>query len=378
VLVLVLQEAGHGGTAVSALWVAASLPLAVLAPIAGRIADRFDSRTILIVAGLAQALVCLTLATVGTDSPALVVGLVAVLACGLAIVQPTMSALVPAMVRTDDLAKASGLVQTAGTVGMMIAPALAGILYGQTGARLPLLLDAASYLSLVVAGLALRTRRQPRAAGDAAGTKAHYRLRDDRTLTVVTGATAATIAALSGVNVFAVFLIRETLGASATVYGLVEASWTAGMLIGTVLVARVPRHRMTVRWVLATLAASGALVAAAAAAPSAGWLIPIWTLGGITNGVANVMLMVLVASRAPAAALGRAYATMGSAIQAAQMIGLLAAGPLTNGFEPRGLVATTGAASVVVALACLVVARRWPETPPAAVDQSTARDSVGG
>jgi len=70
-----------------------------------------------------------------------------------------MSALVPEMVRPADLARASGLSQTAGAIGMMIAPALAGVLLGRTGgARLPLLLDAASSLALVVAGFAVKTR----------------------------------------------------------------------------------------------------------------------------------------------------------------------------------------------------------------------------
>src|SRR3954451_22819015 len=63
-LALVLQQSGHGGLAVSGLLVAASLPLALLAPVTGRLADRADSRTVLVVAGFAQAAVCLALAFV--------------------------------------------------------------------------------------------------------------------------------------------------------------------------------------------------------------------------------------------------------------------------------------------------------------------------
>src|ERR1044072_2483983 len=77
-LALVLQQAGHGCLAVSGLMVAAALPLALVAPIAGRIADRVDSRTILVVAGFAQAAVCVVLAF--THHPVAVIGLVALLA----------------------------------------------------------------------------------------------------------------------------------------------------------------------------------------------------------------------------------------------------------------------------------------------------------
>ena len=43
-LLLSLQTAGMGGLAVSALILSATLPMVVLAPLTGRIADRYDSR----------------------------------------------------------------------------------------------------------------------------------------------------------------------------------------------------------------------------------------------------------------------------------------------------------------------------------------------
>src|SRR4051812_1904758 len=85
-LALVLQRAGHGGLAVSGLLLAAAVPPALLAPLAGRVADRADSRTVLVVAGLIQAAICLALAF--ATQPAVIIGLVAALACGLAVTQP--------------------------------------------------------------------------------------------------------------------------------------------------------------------------------------------------------------------------------------------------------------------------------------------------
>ncbi len=370
-LALVLQAAGHGGLAVSGLMVAAALPLALLAPIAGRIADRGDSRTILVVAGLAQALICLALAY--TSQPVVIIGLVALLGCGLAVVQPTMAALLPRMVRDEDLAKAGGLNQTAGVIGMMVAPALAGFLVGQTGPRVPLLLDAVSYLALVAAGFALRTRRRGGPAATAA--RARYRVRDDRTLTVTIGTLGAVIAGISAINVFEIFLIRDTLGASTTVFGVVAGSWTAGMLIGSVAFGRVPRRRITVPGLFVIVTASCVPLLAAAAVGSALWLIPLWVVGGVLNGATNVYLMVIVAGRAPASAHGRAFAVVSASIQAAGLLGLMVAGPLVDRFEPRPLVAVAGAVGLLTSVACLVVVRR--ETPPVAVAPGRARDSVG-
>lgn len=374
-LALVLQQAGHGGPAVSALMVAASLPLALLAPIAGRIADRADSRTVLVIAGFAQAGVCLALAFV--SHPVMIIALVALLASGLAVTQPTLAALVPEMVRKEDLARASGITQTAGMVGMLIAPALAGILVGQTGARLPLLLDAASYLALVVAGVAVRTRRRGRRAG-AAATAAAWRLRDDRQLLVMVGALTAVIAGVGAINVVEVFFIRDTLGASTTDYGFVMASWTVGMLIGGVLFGRLRPGRITVRGMLVLAGSTCVPVLASAAVPAAGWIIPLWIAGGFCNGGISVFTTVIIARRAPAEAHGRAFAVLGAAVQGGSLFGLLAAGPLVEHLEPRVLVAVLGATGLVAAVACLPAVRMRPEPPLAAApgEPQPVRDSV--
>ena len=92
-------------------------------------------------------------------APGPAVGLVALLACGLAVTQPCLAALLPAMVRPADLPRASAISQTAVSLGALGGPVLAGLLVGQFGTRVPLLLDGATYLALVVAGLLLRTRR---------------------------------------------------------------------------------------------------------------------------------------------------------------------------------------------------------------------------
>jgi MFS family permease len=63
------------------------------------------------------------------------------------------------MVPADDLPRATALSQTAGSAGMMLAPALGGLLMGRFGLRVPLLADAGSYLAIAAAGRLIRTRR---------------------------------------------------------------------------------------------------------------------------------------------------------------------------------------------------------------------------
>lgn len=370
-LALALQHAGYGGLAVSGLLLAASVPPTVLAPLTGRLADRADSRVLLVVAGLGQTGVGLALAF--ATSPVVIIGLVAVLAAGLAVTRPVLSALLPAMVRRADLPKAGSLNQTAGMVGMLVAPALAGLLYGQAGARVPLLLDAVSYLALVLAGLMLRTRRSTPAPAD---HQVAWRMRDDRALTVLIGALTAVVGAVGGVTVVEVFFVRDTLHASATMFGLISAGWVAGMGLAAVVSGRMPRRRITMPVLLALMAGSCLAVLVAAAVPTAVLMVPLWVLGGVCNGGINTYILVIVAERAPGYAYGRVFAVMQSAVQGAAMLGLLAAGPLVEVFAPRLVMAAAGAAGLVAAAGCVPAVRREPRSDPAGGGGVARRVSV--
>ncbi|MFI7426148.1 MFS transporter [Micromonospora sp. NPDC049836] len=379
-LALALQSAGASGLAVSGLMLAATLPLAVLAPLTGRLADRVDSRLLLVLTGLGQAAICLALAYAG--QPALIIALVAALAAGLAITQPVLSALVPTMVRADDLPRASALNQTAGTLGALAGPALAGLLVGGFGARLPLLLDAGSYLALVAAGLLIRTRRGGRrpapatVPGSAPATvpgpardlpardlpAPAWRLRRDPLLVAMITTLAGVIGAVGAINVVEVFFIRETLGSSTTMYGLVTGSWTLGILIGSWVFARLARRlvddgRMLVGY-LALLGGCCLMILLSAAVPTAILLVPVWLLGGVGNGGANVFDNVLLARRVPEAARGRAYAALGASVQGTAMVGYLLGGLLLAVAAPRVLVAACGVAGLlVIMLVALPVTR---------------------
>ncbi|MEU9824877.1 MFS transporter [Micromonospora chersina] len=376
-LTLALQSAGAGGLAVSGLLLAATLPLVALAPVTGRLADRVDSRVLLVAAGLGQAAICLALAYAG--HPALVIALVALLAAGLAVTQPVLAALVPAMVRAEDLPRAGALNQTAGTLGALAGPALAGLLVGQFGTRVPLLVDAASYLALVAAGLLIRTRRGGRrptvpSAGAATPPPA-WRLRGDPLLLVMVGSLAAVVAAVGAINVIEVFFIRETLHSSTTVYGLVTGAWTLGIVLGGWIFARLAR-RLTDDGALlgAGLVLLGGCclaVLASAAVPAAWLLVPIWLAGGVGNGGDNVFNNLLLARRVPEAARGRAFAIFGAAVQGAGMGGYLIGGLLLEVAAPRPLVAGCGVAGVLV-----VVAAAWPVRRAVRAERA-ARPSAG-
>lgn len=363
-LVLALQARGAGGLAVAAVLLASSVPMVVLAPLAGRLADRVDSRLLLTGVGLAQAAVCVVLAYTG-DTVA-IVALVALLGAGLAISAPTSMGLTPAMVGRRDMPRASAVSQTAGSIGMLAGPALAGILVDRYGLRLPLLLDAASYLAIAGVGLALRTRRGGRfgdggeVAGDdppppvPANGASSWRVRDDALLTLMIALTGAVVAAVSAINVAEVFFVRATLHASATAYGLLGAVWIGTMAIGSWGAARLSRtDRSTAVLLMVLFLVTSGVIATLAAVPSVGWIVPLFAIGGITNGGENAAAGTLLGRRAPAARRGHAAAVFGAVANGANAVGFLAAGPLLGVIGPRQVIAGSGILGLVISVACL-------------------------
>ena len=351
-LALILQARGDGGLAVAGLLVAAALPLTVAGPVAGRIADRVDSRWLLVTTGLVQAGVCVGLAF--ATAPAVIIGLVVVLSCGLAITGPTMGALTPLMVGRDNLARASGISQTALTIGMLAAPALGGVLVGAFGSRLPLLIDAASYLAIAVAGLLIRTRRGGRfrtapdgqAAAPSAG-RAVFRLRADALLWPLLMMVGAVVAATSAVDVVDVFFVRDTLRSSPTGFGLIGAVWLAGMVIGAQIWSRQRRDDLgTARALLIAAGATSVVFAVAGLVPDVGWLGPAWLIGGALNGAENVQLGVLLGRRVRPEVRGQASARFNSIASGANALGYLLGGALLTIASPRLLIVGCGLAGL--------------------------------
>ncbi|MFC7549123.1 MFS transporter [Plantactinospora sp. GCM10030261] len=245
-----------------------------------------------------------------------------------------------------------------------------------------LLINVASFLLLAATGLLLRTRRGgtrrpadgPGQAGpsrgamlagvgaDGAADVDRWRMRRDHLLRTVVLAIAAVVAAVGAINVVQIFFVRETLGASATMYGFVTASWMAGSLVGVWTLGQLAR-----RWsddgvlalaALIMLGGCSLMVLATAAVPAAVLIVPLSLAGGACNGGVNVMTIVLTTRRAPEPVRGRAFAMLNASGQGAAMIGYLLGGVLLAVLAPRPSVALCGAAGLVVAAAGVLPVRR--------------------
>jgi MFS family permease len=369
-LVLALQRRGAGGVEVAGLVLCEALPMVLLGKLIGALIDRLDSRRLLIAAGTGQVVACLGL-TVAGSYPAILAGAAALsVTSGVAI--PTRQALLPAMVTRDQLPRASAIGQTAGSLGLMLGPALAGLLFGSLGPQSTIRLAAIGFLATVIAGITIRTRRGGRPARSTAeGQGGAWSLASDRLLWSSAWSVAAVLAAISAVNVVLVFFIMRTLAGSEATYGLVDSMWTVGLLTGAWVCSRLVRpttdDRAVGRRLLAALGLISAAIVLVGVAPAAAWLVPCYLIGGAANAGINVLTGTLIGRRAPAEARGRANAALAVRLQGGSLLGYIAGGLLLEVADPRSVILGCGALGIVTALATAHFLRGdqfRPDNPP--------------
>ena len=340
-LTLRLHDFGSGVWSIAALFIADLVPVVVLAPLVGALVDRYDSRLLLVWSGLAQAALCFALAQ--AHQTALVLGLVAALGAGEALNGTTWQALLPDIVGVERLPAAMGLSQAGSTAALIVAPALGGLLTGAYGARVPLLVDAATFLVIAAAGLLVRTRREVGRPAGHERRRGGYRLVRDDPMLVALLTMISLFALLGGtVNVIEVYLVRDTLHSTATWYGLVGGAWAVGALLGSMLGGRWRSAFALVRAVLATSAVLSLSTVGFAAAPEVGWLLPVAVAGGAANGVLNVGVGALAMMRAAEHVRGRISATVSGVTSAAMIGAYVLGGALAASASPRQIYLIAG------------------------------------
>ncbi len=353
-LLLRTQGQGSGAWPVVALLLAGGLPLVLFAPLVGRLVDRVDSRTLLLASGSGQLACCLWLAWL--PSQPVLLALVAALGTGQAINSASWQALIPGIVGVDRLPAALGISQAASTVAGIAAPALAGLLTGLYGPRIPLLLDAASFTAVALAALAIRTRRGGAALSNSDPRGGWAVVRADAMLLPLVTMLSVFILLGGMVNVVEVFLVRETLHASATWYGVLGSGWGVGLLVGALLGGRFGSPgeaggSAQLRLLRLALVSAGGLalgLAGMGAAPAVAWVLPVVLLGGACNGVLNLALGSLVGIRSAEAVRGRIAAVVGGLTSAGQVGALLLGGLLAGILGPRQIFLLAGLAGLLV------------------------------
>lgn len=147
-----LTVTGQPADLVALVQSATNLPIMLLALPAGAMADMLDRRTLMLVAQGAMFSLSLLLALLsfaGVVPPALVIGLTALLACGVACFNPALAGSISHIVPRAELGAAIALNILAFSVARTVGPALGGAIVAVGGAKAAFAANAMSYLAVI-------------------------------------------------------------------------------------------------------------------------------------------------------------------------------------------------------------------------------------
>ncbi|RZT20888.1 putative MFS family arabinose efflux permease [Kribbella sp. VKM Ac-2569] len=341
---------GHGPAAVTALLLAFAVPTVVMIPFAGRIVDGFDSRTVLVWSGLLQVVAGIGLAFVHDLVNTL--ALVCVLQIGQAVAGPAWGALIPRIVGEELVGRTTGTSQALIGVATLAGSAAGGVLVGWVGSRGALLVDAATFLALVVIAQLVRTRRRPEpgAARERGGVSAGLRsIFGDDILKILVPALWMFVVAGEAVNVVEVFLITGELGLGPALYGAAGAATGAGAIFGAWYSGRLNGDRARAVGVVVGMAAIGGSSVLMGLAGNLVTLLIGATTIGVGSGMLNAATSALVVTRSAEAVRGRVIAALNGTVRSFSILAMLLGGLAGALLGPRGTFVTCGVACVVAA-----------------------------
>ena len=274
------------GLALGLVAAAQFLPLLVLGPWAGVLADRFDKRRLLIAAQAASMLQSFGLAALAfSDSPPMN-GLYAIAFVGgiiSALDKPARHGFVVELVPDQDVPNAISLNSALMTGSQIVGPALCGLLVTTVGFGWCFLIDGLSYVAVLVGLGAMnpetirRSPGTPRRPGQIMEGVRYIRSSPRLFIPLVTSAIVGVLA-LNHTIILQILVLRNMAGSDVD-YSLALSVFSVGALVGAMSSAR--RAEIGLRDVVIATACFGATLVAMAGAPNLAWVFVISALMGI-------------------------------------------------------------------------------------------------
>lgn len=336
---------------------ASQLPILVLSPIGGAIADRYHRRTILLATQAVSMVLALGLALL-TLSDSVVVWEVFVLAGLLGLVNafdiPARQAFIVELVGREDLPNAIALNSSMFNGARLVGPAIAGVMVAALGEGWCFLFNAASFLAVLAALLAMRVPQRSldgvggRVLGQALEGLAYVaRTGPIRSLLLMLGLSSLT--GMSYTVLMPVFVDR-ILGGGPQTLGALMSCAGFGALVAALTLAMRRDLRGIGAWIGNGALAFGTCLILFACSTN------LWLSGVLLVGVGYAMMVqmastnTLVQAMVPDAYRGRAMAAYSMMFLGMAPVGALLAGLIAEHFSAPTAVALGGGACVIGAM----------------------------
>jgi len=372
-LFFLVLNATNSPIAVAAVAVAATLPNLLFSPIAGTFVDRWDHREVMVVSDLLRASLVLLLPIVAAASPdgsslVLIYPLVFLITTISIFFRPARVAVLPRIVRDDELLTANSALWVGETMADIIGYPLAGLFVAFLGSALPLAfwIDAATYVAsaaLIWTIVVPEIQKRAEAASDSGGffaeLKAGWRfLRGESVLlantlqATVAQFTLGTLIALTAVYARDVVV---TVFEPEAVFAFLETGIGVGNLIGGVVVGLIGARFARGKLVIFGYAAAGACVAVLGTTQQLPLAIGLMIGIGIANMAYVIPSQTMFQQRTPPELMGRVVGFRFALVFGAMTLAMGIGGVLGQVFGVGPVIAISGLVTLTAGLAGILV-----------------------
>jgi len=331
----------------SQVFVARLLPLILLAPVSGVLADRVDRRRLMLAADVIRAGL-VALIPFATEGWQLAV-LAALVAVNDAVARPAALVAVPVVVPPAQLVQALSATQVGSSAIRVVGPAIGAAIVGVAGAGPAFGLQAVCFLLAAIALLPLRLPPVPSGLERRPAVRVAMweGLRTVRRNPVVRGTAAVEALWQTVTAVLAIALVvyvERSLGfgrEGGRVYALLMAAVSLGAALGAIVAGRVEarlgRPRLMAIGYLAPL-----LMVPAVATPPLPVLVACLFALGFTDAWAVIAMQAYLAESVSDELRGRVYAGWTAVVTVGAAVAFLAVGWLTTNWGPPRTLAAAG------------------------------------
>jgi MFS family permease len=297
---------------------AAGLPMLALTMVGGSAADRFDKRKILLATQFVQIALAVAIGLLLMTGQIVIWHIfivAALLGVSNSFEMPALSALVPELVKREQIASAVAIDRAVFHGSRVVGPALAGILISVWGTASAFFANAISFVALIIALISLPPRRRGTAEEEekrSSGIKEGFRYiaKDKPSLAMVALIATTTVFIFPIISVMMPLYVKNVLGLGPDRLGFLLAASAVGSVVGAIFLLSIPREKRALFMMICVGAVAFAIFGLSRA-PNfsvATVLLVINSLGLSTNfGLANT----IVQERAPSYLRGRVSAVFG-------------------------------------------------------------------
>lgn len=336
------------------------LPSIVISPIAGVWADRYNRKRLIIYADVFIGISTLILALFflsGVKSMTLIFVASAIRSIGSGVQIPAVSAILPQFVPPEHLTRVNGINSSIQSAMLLISPTLGGVLLATLGFSYSLLFDVIT-AAIAVSVMSFLVIQAPVRSGEMGSPWEELKngiqyVRNHPLISRLLLFYAAFFFLITPAAFLTPLMVERSFGPDVWRLTANELSWTAGSLIGGVLVSLKGNFKNKIRAIAISSLAFGVTFALLGVADNFWVYLAIMLVSGIFMPVFATAETVLFQENVEESMMGRVFSLVSILISLSMPLGMVVFGPLADVVSIESLMIASGVALALLAVAII-------------------------